>query len=211
MSMPDSTIPPSPSAARSRRAWLFIALAVLISGLVAVGADSYITSGQQEFAMAETAPSHTPTPTSSVISRQSATWTPTSMPGPPTLIAPEDGALLPQPVPPHQWHFAWAARYGPCWSSIWIRGPGGRSIWAEVNWWPNGYQYVYTQTEYLPDDALKPWGWWVTVDCPLGHNTSETRTFSVMPAAWFKFRFFMPILLKESGSSDSSGDPLQRS
>ena len=141
-------------------------------------------------------PSHSLAPTLSLIPKPSVTLTPTSMPGPPTLIAPEDGALLPQPVPPHRWHFIWAARMGPCWGSIWIRGPGRRSIWAAVNWWPNGYQYVYTQTQYLPDDALKPWGWSVTVDCPLGHNYSETHTFSVMPASWFRFRFFLPILLK---------------
>ena len=143
-------------------------------------------------------PSRSPTPTVSATPKPLVTPTPTSMPGLPTLIAPEDGAVLPQPVPPHRWHFIWEARYGPCWGSIWIRGPGRRSIWAEVNWWPNGYQYVYTQTEYLPDDALKPWGWSVTVDCPRGHNVSETRTFSVTPASWFNFRFFLPILRKDS-------------
>jgi hypothetical protein len=135
-------------------------------------------------------PSPTPTCT------PTDTLTPTSHPGPPTLIAPENGALLPQPVPPHEWHFVWSARTGPCWSSIGVSGPGGRGFYAEISWRINGgYQHTYTQTEYLPDDALTPWCWSVSVTCPLGNNHSDIYTFSVEPA----FHSFLPVLLKDDG------------
>lgn len=126
------------------------------------------------------------------------TPTPTSMPGPPILIEPENGALLPQPVPPGEWRFLWSARMGPCHCHIDISGPGGRSISAEVNYWPAGYQYVYTQTLHLPDDALTPWYWSVRVDCPAGNNYSETRTFSVAPAPVFDFRYLLPVLVNDN-------------
>jgi hypothetical protein len=124
------------------------------------------------------------------------TPTPTSIPGPPTLIAPADGELLPQPVPPFRWRFIWNARSGPCWGNISINGPGGRNIEAGVSYGPSGYEYVYTQTEFLSDDALSPWIWQTFVNCPLGYNKSVTRTFSVMPASWFNYLYFLPIILR---------------
>jgi hypothetical protein len=115
----------------------------------------------------------------------------------PTLVAPANDALLPQPVPPLQWNFTWIARMGPCWGRIRILGPGGRFIEATVQYTGQAYQYVYTQTEFIPDDALSPWVWQTFVDCPLGHNQSETRAFSVMPAARFVHIHFLPIVLKD--------------
>jgi hypothetical protein len=55
-----------------------------------------------------------------------STWTPTptSQPGPPALLAPDNGAVLPQPIAPNQWYFAWDARKGPCHCTITIQGPG---------------------------------------------------------------------------------------
>ena len=126
------------------------------------------------------------------------TPTPTSEPGPPILLEPEDGALLPQPVPPDEWRFLWSARTGPCHCHINISGPGGRSISAEVNYWPDGYQYIYTQTQYLPEDALTPWYWSVDVHCPDVGKHSETWTFSVMPAPVFDFQCLLPFIVKDN-------------
>jgi hypothetical protein len=131
---------------------------------------------------ATSTPTPTPTATPTTISTNTPTYTPTSMPGPPWLIQPADGALLPQPVPPDEWYFSWGARTGPCSCDIEIEGPGGRRVWAHVSYSYGYYEYHYTTTQYLPDDALAPWFWWVEVYCPLGYNRSETRTFSVMPA-----------------------------
>jgi len=109
------------------------------------------------------------------------TPTPTSMPGPPVLYAPADGAVLPQPVAPNEWHFTWGARAGPCCCHISITGPGGRQLGAScIPFYPiMAYEYRYSTTEYLPDDALGPWHWAVAVVCPLGSNYSESRTFWV--------------------------------
>jgi hypothetical protein len=53
-----------------------------------------------------------PTSHSTVVPLGAATRTPTptSMPGPPVLSQPADGALLPQPVSPNEWYFSWEAR-----------------------------------------------------------------------------------------------------
>ncbi|HKY84706.1 MAG TPA: CARDB domain-containing protein [Anaerolineales bacterium] len=111
------------------------------------------------------------------------TITPTSLPGPPQLSQPADGAVLPQPVSPEAWTFAWTARTGPCYGAITIDGPGGRRLGSNfVDWATTGYRYEYTAAEGLPDDALSPWQWYVDVICPLGSNRSETRTFSVAPS-----------------------------
>jgi hypothetical protein len=112
------------------------------------------------------------------------TITPTSLPGPPQLSQPADGAVLAQPVSPEAWTFTWTARTGPCYSAITIDGPGGRRLGSNyVDWATTGYRYEYTAAEVLPDDALSPWHWYVDVICPLGSNRSETRTFSVAPAS----------------------------
>ena len=125
--------------------------------------------------------------TSTLPPTNTATMSPTptssSMPGIPTLIAPLNGANLPQPVPPDVWYFLWHARAGPCHSIITINGPGGRQISAYVNYgfgYPP-YEFHYTG-DYIPDDALSPWFWHVVIWCPLGQNISETHTFSVLPA-----------------------------
>lgn len=131
---------------------------------------------------------YTPSPT--------VTGTPTSMPGPPTLIAPAAGAVLPQPVSPNQWHFTWSARMGPCYSTINIDGPGGRHISAQIDYLPNGYQYVYTQTETLPDNALTPWLWSVGVYCIGGDNLSESRSFSVASVLEYNFRTYLPMIMR---------------
>ena len=125
------------------------------------------------------APTNTPTIVSAV------TPSPTSQPGPPTLIAPADNAVLPQPVAPGAWNFAWEGRAGPCFGGINIDGPGGRHV-ESYGIAPsyNGptYIYTYTTTEYLPNDALGPWHWHAGIGCPLGSSGSETRTFWVAPA-----------------------------
>lgn len=127
-------------------------------------------------------PCVTPTPASSPT--VTPTVTPTSVPGPPILHYPPDGAVLPQPVPPNEWYFSWTARMGPCYSRIDIDGPGGRRLGEEYG--PPPYRYGselrYSTDEYLPDDALGPWHWGVGVICPLGGNHSEQRTFWVEPA-----------------------------
>jgi hypothetical protein len=125
---------------------------------------------------------NTPTTTPTLTLTDTPTPTPTSMPGPPQLFRPTDGAVLPQPVSPNEWYFSWHARGGPCYCSISIGGPGGRRLGDDHITPLEGYKYRYTTDEYLPDDALGPWRWGVSVSCPLGSNRSETRTFWVEPA-----------------------------
>ena len=115
----------------------------------------------------------TPTPT--------VTPTPTSMPGPPYLLSPEEGAVMPQPLPPGGWRFTWSAREGPCYSSVTISGPGGRWLSSGAVYPP--YSYTYTSAEPIPADALAPWEWWVAVSCPMGSSVSPRRAFSVLPAS----------------------------
>jgi hypothetical protein len=103
------------------------------------------------------------------------TPTPTSHPGIPQLLEPDDGGLMPQPVAPAEWYFLWDARDGPCWCYLSVGGPGGRGFYVEVDY---PYEYHY-RGEVIPDDALGPWHWSVSVICPLGSNHSETRTFFV--------------------------------
>jgi hypothetical protein len=127
------------------------------------------------------------------------------MPGPPILIYPADGITMTQPVPPSYWYFSWWARMGPCYCVISIRGPGGRTISARVEYGPLGYSYTYTSTTPLPDDALTPWFWDVGVNCPLGDNHSETRTFSVWPAGRSR-NAYLPII--RAGHSSPDEGPL---
>ena len=122
------------------------------------------------------------------------TPTPTSVPGPPQLIEPGDGALLPQPIPPDEWFFTWSARTGPCYCTISISGPGGRYISDDVYWQETGYVYHYTADDYLPDDALTPWFWSVSVNCLGVYNYSEVRTFSVEPAPFR--RVYVPVVVR---------------
>ena len=126
-------------------------------------------------------PSATPRPSSL---SPTITHTPTSMPGTPVLGLPEDGELLPQPVPPNHWDFSWSGRTGPCIGIIEIEGPNNIHISATVNFGNSQdapYQYTYTQDQYIPKDALTPWYWQAGINCPLGSSRSEKRTFSVMP------------------------------
>jgi hypothetical protein len=117
-------------------------------------------------------PTSTPTPTS------------TSIPGPPTLIEPQDEAVLPQPVAPQEWLFTWDACRGPCLCYLVIEGPGGRYISQDSIPPPTTgyYQYHYTQDAYLPDDAVGPWYWHVSVCRYAQCNASERRSFWVRPA-----------------------------
>ena len=133
-------------------------------------------------------PTSTPTLTPTHTPAVTVTPTPTSIPGPPILIQPADGAVLPQPVSPNEWYFSWQARYGPCSCSISIEGPGRHlgDSFLHV------YEYRYTTDEYLSDDALGPWYWWVWVNCPLASAKSETRTFWVEQAPT---RVYLPLLM----------------
>jgi hypothetical protein len=118
-----------------------------------------------------TAPGITPSPT------------PTSQPGAPQLVQPDNEAVLPQPVPPGEWFFKWNAKTGPCYCELHVRGPGGRYIHATREpIAPPYYTYSYRTNEYLPDDALGLWYWQVEVHCLGGHARSETRTFWVEEA-----------------------------
>jgi hypothetical protein len=143
------------------------------------GASVVGTLGSATVLRATPTPTLTPTNTPTL----TITPTPTSMPGPPQLLAPANGAILPQPIAPNEWYFEWQARTGPCYCEIHISGPGGRSILGRADYLPNGYNYRYVIDEPLPDDALTPWHWGVSVLCSLGSNTSETRTFSVQRAS----------------------------
>ncbi len=123
----------------------------------------------------------TPTPTS-VPPTPTPTATPTSQPGPPTLIAPANGAVLKQPTDGNEWLFHWNARTGPCHSSLSATGPSGYSINAFVDWQssaPGPYSYHYTRTVPFPAAAFGRWTWQVMVICPAGSAQSETRTFYV--------------------------------
>ena len=135
----------------------------------------------------EPCPNSAPTMTPMV----TVTPTPTSMPGPPQLLQPDDGALLPQPVSPQGWYFAWAARTGPCLCSISIEGPGGRHIWQGGIKYP--HEYRYTTDEFLPDDALGPWYWSIYIVCGMGSNHSEWYSFWVEPA----HRLYLPLVRKQ--------------
>ena len=148
----------------------------------AVGTDSgaALTASATPFPISPT-PTELPPTGSLTASPNPRTYTPTSMPGPATLIAPADGATLPQPVAPSQWTFSWSGRTGPCYSTITIQGPGGRRLGSGYIPWQNtqGYSYTYSTTEPLPDDALGPWAWFVEIHCPGGTSRSLTRTFRV--------------------------------
>jgi hypothetical protein len=126
-----------------------------------------------------TVPSHSHTATSTP--KPTPTFIPTSFPGPPQLIQPADGAVLPQPVYPDGWVFSWTARTGPCYAAITIEGPGERRLGDEyIDWRTTGYRYTYAATEHFSDDALGPWHWFVDVICmETARNRSETRTFWV--------------------------------
>jgi hypothetical protein len=139
-------------------------------------------------------PSPTPTVTPSPIlpGTPSPTPTETSYPGPPVLIFPPDGALLPQPVSPDEWYFSWSADCGACFVGISIHGPDGRVIGDETDWLN---EYHYSTDTYLPDDALGPWTWRVWAWKQLGSSVSETRTFWVQSATVkFKppFHWYLP-------------------
>jgi TolB protein len=113
-------------------------------------------------------------------SKPTPSITPTSLPGPPQLIQPVDGAVLPQPVYPDGWVFSWTARTGPCHATITIEGPGGLHLGDEyIDWYTAGYRYTYMATEYFSGDVLDPWYWYVEVICPSGSNRSEQREFWV--------------------------------
>ena len=125
-----------------------------------------------------------PTPTPTLTPTQTSTFTltpsPTSMPGPPTLLAPANGAVLKQPVDSNEWLFHWSARTGPCHSSFSAEGPNGYSIGAQVYYQtssPGPYSYHYTRTVPFPAAAYGLWTWHAIVVCPLGSAQSETRTF----------------------------------
>lgn len=125
----------------------------------------------------------TPTPTSTAYpapSTPTRTPSPTSQPGPPTLLAPANGAVLAQPVNPNEWLFHWSARTGPCYSSFSASGPNGYSISAYVHYQtsaPGPYAYHYTRTVPFPAAAFGLWTWRVMVICPAGSAQSETRPF----------------------------------
>jgi hypothetical protein len=133
------------------------------------------------------------------VSLHAPTLTPTltSMPGPPILYEPCDGALLPQPIPPNEWYFWWGARGGPCYCGISIQGPGGRHVGSErISFYDvMRYEYRYRSHVCLPNDALGPWYWQVWVVCPMGNNESERRTFWVEPAPC---AVYLPIILRRS-------------
>lgn len=139
-------------------------------------------------------PTRTPTQTPTEFPPGTPTFTPTPTshrhPDPPILIYPPDGGLLPQPVPPGEWYFEWSAPHGPCYTSIHIRGPGGRHIDAERQGWED-YEFQYTTDTYLPDDALGPWQWGVGIGCLGGNNFSEWRTFWVRSASEI-IRIYLP-------------------
>ena len=139
-------------------------------------------------------PSQTPTitPSATLPGTPPPTLTETSYPGPPILISPPDGALMPQPVPPEGWYFTWDADCGVCLSGIHISGPGGREIYEDTGW---SQEYQYITDTFLPEDALGPWFWTVGVCKQLGCNFSETRTFWVRSATVTptpEFRRYLP-------------------
>ncbi len=181
---------------KSRLRFGLLVLLIFGVGFIAIGTLTvHVTALPDTQRSYFSATTPTPTPTRTITPTPSPSVTPTSMPGPPTLLAPENGALLPQPVPPDQWYFKWAARTGPCNSTIFIEDPVGRSIVATVDWWPhNYYEFVYTRTTFLPNDALGIWSWMTYVDCPLGHNHSTVYTFTVMLPS----RFYLPVVTKDN-------------
>jgi len=152
-------------------------------------------------------PTQTPTFTPSPIipGTPTPTDTPTSYPGPPVLIFPPDGALMPQPVAPEEWYFSWIADCGYCWSTISIKGPGGRAISEDTG---SSHEYHYSTDTFLPDDALGPWTWTVGVCKQLGCNQSETRTFWVRSATVTpipEFRRYLPGVVQGAPYSANGG------
>lgn len=178
------------------RGWLIVILSGVFLILMARGAGALpqVMPETVESRFPEATASRTPVPTVTGFPTRTPTLTPTdfppgtptftptptSQPGPPTLVSPPDRGLLPQPVAPNDWFFQWDARHGPCYTSISIYEPGGRSIYAQRQS-DETYEFEYTADAYLPDDALGPWRWGVYVGCPLGQNHSEERTFWVQP------------------------------
>lgn len=127
--------------------------------------------------------------------RPAITPTPTSMPGPPTLIAPTTGITLPQPVLPDEWLFQWWARTGPCYSTLSVVGPNGWQIFDTVQYRSSQppYEYHYTRTAEFPSSALGQWIWHVRVECPLGSADSEVRTFYLVTTTLI-YSTFLPII-----------------
>ena len=166
------------------------------------GEDNDDIYGQRVRSAPTPTPTSTPTLTPTHTPTVTPTPTPTSIPGPPALIQPADDAVLPQPVSPNEWYFSWDARRGPCLCAIYIRGPGGRHLGDNYVPWQEGYEYRYTTDEYLPDDALGPWYWGVSVHCPLANNYSETRIFWVEQAPT---RVYLPLLMYFNVYNDGWG------
>jgi hypothetical protein len=140
-------------------------------------------------------PTNTPTPT--YTPSRTPTRTTTSNPAPPTLIAPDDAVLLPQPVSPEQWVFTWNScgvpRY--CWSTLYVYGPAGQRL---TNYGSDGQsrRFVYTSTYYLPLDALGRWTWFVIAYKNYGQSRSETRTFWVAKPPGTR-QLFLALILKD--------------
>jgi hypothetical protein len=128
--------------------------------------------------------------------RPAITPTPTSMPGPPTLLAPATGITLPQPVSPGEWLFQWSARTGPCYSILTAGGPNGWKISAVVQYGLGQppYEYHYTRTAEFPPSALGQWMWHVGVVCPLGSTASEVRTFHLVTTTLL-YSTFLPSII----------------
>jgi hypothetical protein len=158
---------------------VFIILVVMVPLLIQ-GSVLLANSSASDNQAAAASPQPTPTQSATGSLTPTPTQTPTSYPGPPTLIAPEDDAVLPQPVSPTEWVFQWSARCIPiCTCSINI-GTDGYII--PVTLVPSQYDFHYSRAEPFPTEALGPWDWMVHVWCPLGSNYSETHTFWIEPA-----------------------------
>jgi hypothetical protein len=108
------------------------------------------------------------------------TPTPTSIPGPPSLIAPENDTVLPQPIPPRTWGFYWKARTGPCSGGIEITGPEGWFHSADVDYDSHLgiYTYMYASPASVPAGTYE---WQTSVLCGFYGNLSEVRRFVVEP------------------------------
>lgn len=130
-------------------------------------------------ASATVSPTSTPTVTPTATPSATTTSTFGQWQGAPTLVRPDDGAELPQPIDGEEWRFEWTApNHGICGYNgalVTLLDPLGWQV--EIN--VRSLSYVHRAEHPVP---AGPWSWYVRASCIHGPTSpSERRTFIALP------------------------------